>query len=175
MTTFSQPGGGPAAEPADPEPPRGPGVLAPFPAPPRERNPRMWIGIAVLATVVVLCCGGGIAGVVGLLYYGQSRIPDAVDSFLVSVEKGQYAEAYRMQCSGVRKQQSEQDFAAQFEQGPKLSSHTLGTAQAADDGGSSSQVFLVPADLSYDNGTTEHDDFVVITENGDYAVCGVNR
>src|SRR4051794_8646749 len=175
MTTFSPPGGGPVAEPADPEPPRGPGVLAPFPAPPRERNPRMWVGIAVLATVVVLCCGGGIAGVVGLLYYGQSRIPAAVDSFLGSVEKGQYAEAYQMQCSGVRKQQSEQEFAAQFAQGPKLSSHTLGSTQTADDGGGSSQVFLVPADLSYDDGTSEQEDFVVITESGDYRVCGVNR
>lgn len=188
MTTFSPHGGGQvgpggpggpgglATEPADPVPPRGPGVVAPFPAPPRERNPRMWVGISVLAAVVVLCCGGGIATVVGLLYYDQSRIPQAVDTFLVAVEKGQYAEAYDLQCSAVREQQNESEFANQFEQGKKLSSHKLGSAVPADSGGSgTTQAYLVPADLRYDDGTTEQDDFVVITEGGDYTVCGVNR
>jgi hypothetical protein len=167
MTTFG-------TEPADPTPPRGPGVLAPFPAPPRERNPRLWVGIAVLAAVVVLCCGGGVASIVGVVYYNQSQIPNAVDDFLTAVQKGQYQQAYDMQCSAVREQQSEQEFADQFQQGRRLTSHRLGSVSSAGDG-SGSRAFLVPADLTYSDGTTDHEDFVVVTENGDYTVCGVNR
>jgi hypothetical protein len=186
MTTFSPPGGPvgpagpagpggglPAAEPADPVPPRGPGVLAPFPAPPRERNPRLWVGIAVLATVVVLCCGGGIASVIGLVYYNESQIPKAVDTFLVAVENQKYADAYKMQCSAVREQQDEQQFANQF-QDRQLKSHKLGSVQSGDTGGGS-QAFLVPADLTYSDGSSDQEDFVVISESGAYAVCGVNR
>jgi hypothetical protein len=186
MTTFSPHGGGQVgpggpvgpgsglAEPADPVPPRGPGVLAPFPAPPRERNPRLWVGIAVLATVVVLCCGGGIASVIGLVYYNESQIPKAVDTFLVAVEKQQYEDAYKMQCSAVRQQQDEQQFADQFQNGRQLRSHRLGTVQSGDTGGGS-QAFLVPADLTYSDGSTDQEDFVVISESGAYTVCGVNR
>lgn len=173
MTTFGTNPADPTL-PADPTPPRGPGVLAPFPAPPRERNPRLWVGIAVLAVVVVLCCGGGIASVIGLVYYDSSQVPKAVDTFLTAVQDKQYQQAYQLQCSAVRQQQSEQQFQSQFAD-RQLTSHRLGTVQSGGSGSGGSQSYLVPADLTYSDGSTEQDDFVVITENGAYTVCGVNR
>ena len=68
-----------------PPPPRGPGVQAPFVAPPTDgRRRRRWWAIGLTAGAVVLCCAGSVAGLGGLdgraVGSGVSG-PDGVASF----------------------------------------------------------------------------------------------
>lgn len=164
----------PPAEPGEPPPPRGPGVVAPFPAPPRERNPRLWIGLGVAALVLVLCVGGGVAG---FLAYGLSvsnKVTATVRDYLGALRAERYDDAYRMQCAVARQQQSRSEFTAQFREGPRLSGYQLSQPEAADVGGGSA--YAVPAHLTFDDGSESRKKFVVVTDSqGGFAVCGVLR
>jgi hypothetical protein len=156
--------------PADPVPPAGPGVVAPFPAPPRERNPRVWIGLIVVAALVLLCGGGGVAGVIGLGVYEYRQVSATVDKFLTAVEQQRYAEAYRMQCAPAKQRESEREFASGFATGPRLVRHQLATPQTL-----GQNAFEVPAQLWYQDGGEDQKKFVVVSQGsgqGGFAVCG---
>lgn len=162
------------SEPDEPTPPRGPGVVAPFPAPPRERNPRVWIGLGVAALVLVLCIGGGVAGFAVYAVSVTDKITGTVDDYLKAVEAQRYHDAYGMQCAAARRQQSESEFTDQFRNGPGLTAYRLGQPEAANVGGGGA--YAVPADLSFDDGSRTQKKFVVVTDSqGGYAVCGELR
>jgi hypothetical protein len=86
-----------------PPPPRGPGVLAPFAAPPRDRDLRgLWIGLGVGGLVLVLCCVGSIVGVGFLLPYadslGKAQVAAVVEDYLTALRSEDYATARRQLC-----------------------------------------------------------------------------
>lgn len=165
--------GGPS-QPVEPPAPRGPGVVVPFAAPPRERNPRIWIGIAVLCAVVLLCGGGGIAGFVGFSVYETNQVSATADRFLTALEDERYAAAYGMQCEQAREEQGRAEFEAELSREPKLDSHTLETPEGLSGG---SAAFAVPAQLRFADGSERTERIVVVSEaaagGGSLKVCGV--
>ncbi|MEV6923182.1 hypothetical protein AB0M46_01520 [Dactylosporangium sp. NPDC051485] len=87
-----------------PPPPRGPGVLAPFVSPPRDRDLRgLWISLVVGALVVVLCCVGGVVGVVLLVPYAdgvaKKQVVSEVETYLVAVRDENFTVARRQLCA----------------------------------------------------------------------------
>lgn len=176
MGTY--PGGGfpvpptpPPTGPPEPTPPQGPGVVAPFPAPPRERNPRIWIGLGAAALVLILCVGGAIVGFVAFSVHEVNAAGSAVDRFLTAIQNQQYSQAYRMQCEAAQQSQSRSEFTSQFKGGHRLVSHNLSQPEAVNVGGTSA--YAVPADLSFADGTSDSERFVVISEQSGFSVCGV--
>ncbi|HEY3502802.1 MAG TPA: hypothetical protein VGN37_08495 [Actinocatenispora sp.] len=149
-------------------------MVVPFAAPPRERNPRIWIGIAVLCAVILLCGGGGIAGFIGFSVYETNQVSDTADRFLNAIEAERYDAAYRMQCEQAREEQSQRAFADELAQGPKLDGHTLSTPQGLNGG---SSAFAVPAQLRFADGSERTERIVVVSEaassGGSLKVCGV--
>src|SRR5690349_16241613 len=88
---------------AVPPPPRGPGVLTPFAAPPRDRDLRaLWISLGVGGLIIVLCCVGGIVGAVFLLPYADSiartQVAAVVTNYLTALREEDYATARRQLC-----------------------------------------------------------------------------
>jgi hypothetical protein len=144
----------------------------PFTAAPRERNPRVWIGLGVVAFLVVLCCGGGIAGVFGFGAYQEHQISAAADKFLVALEDQQYAQAYRMQCQQARAQESEHEFVSRLGNQPRLESHHLSAPQQYQ----GNTVFEVPATLRYADGQSRSSDIIVVASSAGggvgWQVCG---
>ncbi|MER7002514.1 hypothetical protein ABT297_05650 [Dactylosporangium sp. NPDC000555] len=86
-----------------PPPPRGPGVLAPFAAPPRDRDLRgLWITLGVSGIVLVLCCVAGVVGIGFLLPYadslGRTQVASVVKDYLTAVRDEDFATARRHVC-----------------------------------------------------------------------------
>ncbi|WP_203660643.1 Rv0361 family membrane protein [Actinocatenispora rupis] len=166
----------PPQAPAVPEPPtpRGPGVVVPFAAPPRERNPRIWIGVIVLCAVVLLCGGGGIAGFIGFTVYETNQVSDTADRFLTALQDQRFAAAYQMQCRQARAEQTQQEFVDELSREPKLDSHTLDAPEALQSG---SSAYVVPAQLRFADGQDKTERIVVVSEaaasGGSLKVCGV--
>ncbi|MGA8115226.1 MAG: hypothetical protein WCA46_16300 [Actinocatenispora sp.] len=154
-------------------PPPGPGVVVPFPAPPRERNPRIWISLVVLGVVVVLCIGGTVAGFVGLTVHETNQASTAADRFLTAIEKHHYTSAYRMQCAPARQSQTQDEFRDGLANGSRLVSHQLDTPEALDRGDTPG--FVVPAELRYADGRSMRQRIAVVSAGsggGDLEVCG---
>ncbi|WP_344319796.1 hypothetical protein [Actinocatenispora thailandica] len=151
-------GSPPPEEPAGPPPPHGPGAVVPFTAAPRERNPRIWIGLGAVALLVVLCCGGGVAGIFGFGAYQEHQISAAADKFLVALESQQYPQAYRMQCQQARAQESEHEFVSRLDSQPRLQSHHLSAPRQYQ----GNTVFEVPATLRYVDGRSRSSDIIVV-------------
>src|SRR5436309_9937590 len=86
-----------------PAPPPGPGVRAPFAAPPTERDrKRLWISLVVGAVLLLLCCGGGVVGF-GVLVVATDRALPAeatavVERYLTGLRDGDYQKAYDQLC-----------------------------------------------------------------------------
>ncbi|MEV8515738.1 hypothetical protein [Dactylosporangium sp. NPDC051484] len=94
-----------------PPPPRGPGVLAPFAAPPRDRDLRgLWIALGVGGLVLVLCCIAGVVGLGFLLPYanslGKDQVASVVKDYLTAVRDEDFATARRQLCDSERKTHS---------------------------------------------------------------------
>jgi hypothetical protein len=127
-------GAGAAGVPPVPPPPPGPGVRAPFATPPTERDrKRLWIGIAVGAVLVVLCCGGGIFGF-GALIYSQSRALPAeatkvVSNYLDGLRDGDYRKAYDQLCGDLHDRQSLEQFTNTQRRRPPVTEYTLQVPQ----------------------------------------------
>jgi hypothetical protein len=90
-----------------PGPPPGPGVRAPFAAPPSERDrKRMWIGLTLGAVLLVVCCGGGIVAFIGLVVAQNRAIPAeasaVVDRYLTALRDEHYQDAYDLLCGDAR-------------------------------------------------------------------------
>ncbi|MGI5236774.1 hypothetical protein [Dactylosporangium sp. CA-139066] len=91
-----------------PPPPRGPGVLTPFAAPPRDRDLRgLWIGLGVGGLALVLCCIGGVVGIAFLLPYAdnvaKSQIVSVVDVYLGAVRDEDFVTARRQLCDAEQR------------------------------------------------------------------------
>jgi hypothetical protein len=98
-----------------PGPPPGPGVRAPFAAPPTERDrKRMWIGLGVGAALLVVCCGGGLVAFIGLVVAQNRAIPAeataVVNRYLDDVTHEDFRDAYDQLCGADQDKESLQEF-----------------------------------------------------------------
>jgi hypothetical protein len=154
-----------------PAPPPGPGVRPPFVAPPTDGNRRrLWTGLGIGAAVLVLVCGGGIAGfaalVRGTVHERSVNATRAVTEFLTDLEHDDFAGAYRAQCEPLRERLTLAEFTADFSN-PSLESFRLDQPEISTD------ATIVPVQLTFDDGGTVHDRIVVIVESdGTSRVCG---
>ncbi|OLE22356.1 MAG: hypothetical protein AUG44_25070 [Actinobacteria bacterium 13_1_20CM_3_71_11] len=119
-----------------PAPPPGPGVRAPFAAPPTERDrKRMWIGLGLGALLLVLCCGGGIAGFAGLVVAEDRAVPreavTVVDRYLRGLHDGDYREAYDQLCTARRGNETLAQFTARERDLPGINDYRIGKPQVA--------------------------------------------
>ena len=170
--TVPVPAGPPDGVPA---PPRGPGVQAPFAAPPNDRDRRrMWIRLGIGAAVLLVCCLGGVGGIVALVVTGQRAAlagsTQAVDDYLEGLRTHDFDRAYAQLCTRLQDRQSRAQFAAQQGDQIQIEAYTVGTPHA------SGSVYLVPAQVRLVNGRSDAAEFQVVQQGpSELRICGVTR
>jgi hypothetical protein len=162
----------PAPPSGPPAPPPGPGVQPPFAAPPSEgRTARVWLGLGVAGLAVVLCCGVGIASVVGLVVTGTAALNEqahrAVVDYLQAVGARRYGEAYGQLCRELRARQSQREFTAQVSAQPRVREYELLRTRVEQDGDA-----VVPARVTFDNNVTAEINYRVTQEGAEIRFCG---
>jgi len=122
-----------------PAPPRGPGVRPPFVAPPTDGARHRRGMAAVLAIVAaIVCCLGGIAGVVGVVVLGDRAVDEmartTVADFYQGIMDAKYPSAYRLLCDGERQRSvsSLRKFKDLVEDGPEIVGYEVGELQIPD-------------------------------------------
>ena len=104
------------ALPPPPRPPAGMGAVPAFAPPVPRRNRTVLIVSLVLGATLLLCCGGGVSGVGGLVYFTYSRQQDdamtSVETYLGDLRAGRYEQAYGRLCYQARSVRSADEFAA---------------------------------------------------------------
>jgi hypothetical protein len=136
-----------------PAPPPGPGVVPPFAAPPTEgRGARLWLGLGAAGLVAVLCCGGGIAAVVGLVLVGTRAINEqarvVVTDYLDAVSNEQWDKAYDLLCNDLQRAENPAAFQRRVEREPKISTFRVGQTDVLRE-----SEIVVPVNVTYDSGT----------------------
>jgi hypothetical protein len=131
----------------------------------------VWLGLGVAGLAVVLCCGIGIASVVGLVVTGTAALNEqahsAVENYLQAVGARRYGEAYRQLCRELRERQSQREFTAQVSAQPRVSEYELRRTEVGQDGDA-----VVPARVTYDNNTIAEINFRVTQEDAEIRFCG---
>ncbi|HEU5109021.1 MAG TPA: hypothetical protein VFT95_10755 [Micromonosporaceae bacterium] len=161
--------------PSPSPPPRGPGVTPPFPAPPVEgRSTRLWLGLGAAGLATVLCCGGGLAALIGLGVTGAQAINErahvAVSSYLDDVRAGRYDDAYAALCPALRRQETADQFADRVADEPSISGYDMRTV-------SNPSELVLPVDVRYADGTADTLRFRLEQDvnTGEFEVCGIDR
>lgn len=161
--------------PVPPAPP-GPGVRVPFPNPPTERDrKRLWISLGVGGAALLLCCGGGIAGFIGLAVASQRAVPvearTVVQDFLDGLSQRDYRKAYDQVCSSRQEQQTLGEFTADEQQHTRIQTFHLEQPIVL-----GSRV-IVTADVHLVNGSNDSETYTVVSDRqaGEQRVCGGPR
>jgi hypothetical protein len=126
-------------------------VVPPFPAPPTEgRSARLWLGLGAAGLVAALCCGGGVAALVGIAVTTPGAVNEqahaAVGEYLGALKRADYPAAYGMLCDQIRAQESENEFESRQRSRPPIADYRLGDVDL-----NKPQV-EVPADITYTSG-----------------------
>ena len=161
-------------------PPPGPGVQAPFVAPPTDGSRRRR-GRAVLFSVLagVLVLVGGAGGVVGLVVLSNKATVDearsVVTRYLTALERHQYGDAYDLLCSDMQASIPRSDFARRAAQEPDILGFTVGDVAVS----TNQTAIEVPATLRTGSGTSTRTYVVVAEPSADvgvaFKVCGSGR
>jgi hypothetical protein len=161
--------------PVPPAPP-GPGVRVPFPSPPTERDrKRLWVNLAVGGAALLLCCGGGIAGFIGLAVASQRAIPvearTVVQDFLDGLSHRDFKKAYDQVCTSRQDQQTLDEFTRVEQQHPRIATFRLEEPIVL-----GSRV-IVTADVRDVSGGGGAETYTVISDRqaGEQRVCGGPR
>jgi hypothetical protein len=88
---------------ATPPVPHGPGVQAPFPAPPSEGGgARLGWALGIAGAAIVLCCGGGLLAILGFGITQVAALNEqahvVVSEYLDDLRDEKYDDAYRLLC-----------------------------------------------------------------------------
>jgi hypothetical protein len=134
-----------------PPPPPGPGVVPPFPAPPVEgRGLRLGIGLGIGAAVLLLVCGGGVAGVAGLGRIVTNALNEQADvvvgDYLDSLRAGHYADAYDQLCDEAKATETVSEFTTRVSAEQKITDYDVGNVELAQ--------LSAPVDVTYADGDT---------------------
>lgn len=154
-----------------PPPPPGPGVRPPFVAPPTDGNrKRLWTGLVTAGIIAVVLCGGGVAGFAALVTSTvdarRTAATKAVTEFLTDLQQVNYARAYEAQCDEIKQRMSFRSFTDTFDNA-QIISFRLGEPEIDTDS------TIVPVQLTFTDGTQDHERFVVVQDaDAAYRVCG---
>jgi hypothetical protein len=154
-----------------PAPPAGPGVRPPFVAPPTDGNrKRLWTGLVAAGVIVVVLCGGGVAGFAALVTSTvdtrRTAATKAVTEFLTDLQHDNYAGAYEAQCDELKQRLTFRAFINTFS-GSQIISFRLEEPEIDTDS------TVVPAQLTFTDGTQNLERFVVVQDSdAAYRVCG---
>lgn len=156
-----------------PEPPRGPGVTPPFPAPPTDRSRKsLWIGLGIGSIVLVLCCVGGIVGLGALVISTTNEFKaDATEvttQYLDALVARDYDGAYALLCSAITQRQTRAEFAAARRDAAHPRSYELEEPIVGDTS------VTVPAYVRYDDGQERAERYRLVFEEtaGPLRMCG---
>lgn len=151
--------------------PQGPGAAAPFPAPPAEGGgARLGWGLGIAGAILVLCCGGGLTAIIGLVVTQvaaaneQSRA--VVGHYLSALRDDKYDEAYDLLCDEEQASLSQDRFETRERSRKKISSYQIGEFDVYDDS--------VPVREVYRDGTTDDVKYFLKPDSGDakLEICG---
>ncbi|WP_329111431.1 hypothetical protein OG792_26210 [Micromonospora sp. NBC_01699] len=137
-----------------PGPPPGPGVTPPFAAPPTEgRTMRLWLGLGVAGLAVLLCCGGGVAAVVGLTVSGVEAINEQAQvvagDYFEAVSNQEFDKAYDFLCDAAQRRESPREFEQRVAEEPEIDSFRIGEVTATND-------LIVPVGVTYTSGSRDN-------------------
>jgi len=138
------------------------------------RSARLWLGLGVAGLATVLCCGGGVAALVGLGVTGQQAINEraraAVGSYLDDVRAGRYDDAYRDLCPALKRRETADQFADRVADEPSISAYDM--AERVD-----VTELVLPVDVRYAGGDADTLRFKLEqdSETGEFEVCGIER
>jgi hypothetical protein len=150
-------------------------VTPPFPAPPVEgRGVRLWLGLGAGGLAVLLCCGGGLAAVIGFGVTGARAVSEraqaAVGDYLDDVRAGRYDDAYDSLCPALRRRESARQFAARVADEPSISGYDMRDASL------NTGRIILPVNVRYTGGRSEILRFELEqdTSTGELEVCGID-
>jgi hypothetical protein len=158
--------------PVVPDPPQGPGVVPPFPAPPTEgRRFRIGLGLGIGAIVALLVCGGGVVALIGFstvagrAFNEQATV--VISAYIDDLKARRWAEAYDSLCAETRATTSLAEFTAQAADDEPIRDYTVGDLPLT------SVDFAVPVDVTYQNGDTARLRAYLgqSRETGEFQVC----
>jgi hypothetical protein len=162
--------------PAVPDPPRGPGVVPPFPAPPTEgRRFRIGLGLGIGALVVLLVCGGGLAALIGLGTVTGRALNEQADvvigAYIDDLKAKRWAEAYDSLCAETKATTSRAEFTAQAAAAEPIREYDVGDLPLT------SVDLAVPVDVTYENGDTARLRAFLgqSRETGQFQVCSLQE
>jgi hypothetical protein len=160
----------PQVDEVPPPPPRGPGVLAPFSSPPRDRDLRgLWWGLGIGGVVLVLCCVGGVVGIGFAIPYlnsiAQTQVSAVVEDYLTDLKNEDFPSARRLLCEPEQRAHSLGWFEDHF-----------GTARVTEftvdaDRVSFDPEIVVPARVT-EGGSVVAKEFVMQQDGTQYVICG---
>lgn len=155
-----------------PAPPPGPGVVPPFAAPPVEgRSSRLWVGLGVGGAIALLCCGGGVAALIGFGVVSQRAFDEqartVIGAYLDAVNEGEYGQAYAMLCEQEQDDESRADFERRVAGEPRIASYEVGSLQL--------DAATVPVQVRYADGGAGTLQVTLVQDSGtgQFEVCGV--
>ena len=158
--------------PAVPDPPQGPGVVPPFPAPPTEgRRFRIGLGVGIGALVALLVCGGGVAALIGFTTVAGRALNEQADvvigAYLDDLKARRWAEAYDSLCAETRSTTSRAEFTAQAAAEEPIRDYVVGDLPLT------SVDLAVPVEVTYENGDTARLRAYLgqSRETGEFQVC----
>jgi hypothetical protein len=164
--------GGAAPPPVVFVPPEGPGVQPPFAAPPTERSrTRLWVGLALSIVLGVVCCVGGVIGLVATTAAStaeQTKLAvTTVDRFLGAIRDGRFSDAYKLTCSSYRDSHKVDDLRRSFTS-PNIASYDIGDAKYGNP-------IEVSTTVHFESGRSERYTFKVVLdqESSELRICGV--
>ncbi|EXG80453.1 hypothetical protein [Cryptosporangium arvum] len=160
------------ALPPPPSAPAGMGAVPAF-APPMPRpNRTVLIVSLVLGATLLLCCGGGVGGVGGLLYYTYENQRDdavtAVQSYLGDLQNARYDQAYGRLCAEARSERSLGEFTEAEQVAGQVGSFAVSDQPQTDQDGN----WVVAAQVTRQGNSVRSELFPVTFESGStVSVC----
>jgi hypothetical protein len=160
----------PQVDEVPPPPPRGPGALAPFASPPRDRDLRvLWWGLGIGATVLVLCCVGGVVAIVFSIPYlnsiARTQVSAVVEEYLTDLKGERYPDARRLLCVSEQRTHTLGWFEDHYGSSP------VGDFTVNADDVSFGDEIIVPARVS-EGGRWLSRQYVMQQDGTQYVICG---
>lgn len=144
------------------------------PAPPPQRPSRTLRNVLIIVgVVVVLCCGGAIAGgayLVNRALDAGKPAMEAAGAFTSDLESGDDSAAYGMLCASTRASFTMAEFRRVVQTRPHIVGHRISLATVRTTNGRSTAT--VSARLTQNDGAVVSHVFTLVKENGAWKVCG---
>lgn len=133
-------------------------------------NKTLKIVFIVAGLALVVCCGGGAAGLYFVLD-GTTKAPKAATSdFLDALEGGRSQDAYQALCRSAQTDYGPEEFDGVVKQHPPASHDMSWGGSYSNDGGIETAV--ISATITYKDGSKSGHSFPLRKEGGVWKVCG---